>query len=597
MILSPEDVRVLLENPANNGAIGDCLRHEQRLRLHAIPHVDPMRRPEGWRYLRDWAKEMLPESEFVKWEQCVPAPLPTTDIIEDIFTGLKRVFEAQDGLVQVELATPELETDFETYRTSLKESDFWTTRAFKALRGRPHSLLVVDMAAEQRTPRPEPYVFLLHLEQLWDVALKEDGTCEYVLFTLSERKDEQGNVIERMACYDDAAYAILEKPVGEQVWVEVLRNTHILGYCPARVLWSDPLDQPTDLPRLAPLTAVLGNLDRYIWWDGATEYFRQYGTFPVMWSFEEQCSFQGEGGSPCQSGIVQYVRSYQKLDNGEEVPVYGEKPCPACALRKLIGPGVHVKVPAPSKEMPDTRVPVGFEGAGVEILGYLDEVLKGRREALLRSVLGGGGEPSNDQAKNTKQVQGGFEIKQDVLVEFKKPLEEARAWTLRTIGTLRYGALMRGVFVTYGERFYLKTPEQLAKEEEEARKAGRPVYELSQARDFRYQTQFRNNPAQLDRMRILSDLEPYPEYSLEQILTMIAGAMTGTNPFVLALFDRAMLQLKADFGRYLTRFESEHMDVRRFASQQPYYIKLATITQILLSYVNSNQNGPNGQNG
>ncbi|GAA3940498.1 hypothetical protein [Hymenobacter algoricola] len=593
MILSPEAVRALLENPANGGVIGDCLRHEHRLRLHAIPHVDPARRPAGWLYVRDWAKGMLPNNEYLRWEQCVPAPLPTTDIVEDIFTGLKRVFEAQDGLVQVELATPELESDFEAYRTTMREADFWSGPAFKALRGRPHSLLVVDMPAVQRTSRPEPYVFLVHLEDIWDVALKPDGSCEYVLFLLPSRRSEQDAtvVIERIACYDDEAYTILEKPAGEQAWTEVLRNPHILGYCPARLLWSEPLDLATDLPRRAPLTSILGALDRYVWWDGAIEYYRQYGTFPILWSFEAQCEFTSGDGQGCASGIVSYIKSYTSLENGEQMPVYGEKPCPACALRKLLGPGVHVEVPAPSKDMPNTRDPAGFVTPSVDILNYLTEILAQSRENLLRAVLGSGGEPSNDQAKNTKQVMGGFEIKQDVLVEFKKPLEEARTWTLNTWGVLRYGPLYRSTYVGMGERFYLKTSEQLAEEEEKARKAGRPVYELSDARDFRYQTQFRRNPAKLDRMRILSDLEPYPEYSIDQILTMIAGAASEANTFVQDLFQQELLRLKVDFGRYLTRFESEQMDVRRFGSQQPYHIKLASITQILLSYVNENQNG------
>ncbi|SNC62302.1 hypothetical protein SAMN06265337_0643 [Hymenobacter gelipurpurascens] len=587
MILSPDQVRQLLQAPANAGAIEACLRHEQRLQLHAIAHMDPDRRPEGWRYIREYAQGLLPKDKFTRWQQCVPAPLPSTDVVEDISTGLRRVFEAQDGLVQCELATPELETDFETYRTQMRESEFWSGDAFQAIQARPHSLLVVDMAAEQRTSRPEPYVFLLELEQLYDVALRSDGTCEYVLFVLPERRQEGSDlVIERMACYDDAAYCIFEKPRGEQEWTEVLRNPHILGYCPARVLWDDAMDGVTNLARRAPLSSVLGSLDRYVFWDAAIEYYRLHGTFPIMWGFEQECGYKGGEGEVCQGGFVSFIKGYETLSNGEQRPLYSEKVCPSCAARELIGPGSYVEVPAPSKEMPDTRDPVGMVTPSVPVLEHVQLMQERRREALLRSVLGGGGEPSNEQAKNTKQVQGGFEIKQDVLVEFKKPIERARAWTLTTKGKLRYGPLYRGTFVSMGERFYLKTPEQLATEEAEARKAGRPVYELSQARDFRYQTQWRNNPAQLDRMRILSDLEPYPEYSVEQILTMIALATSDSNTMAKDLFDLGLMRLKVDFGRYLTRFESEQMDVRRFASLQPYHIKLESITSFLLSYVN-----------
>lgn len=582
MILQPANVQELLKNPANDGAISRCLRHDQRLQLHAVPHVDALQRPLGWRYLKEWAYTLMPVDEATRWEQCVASPLPTTDIVSDIFTGLKRVFEAQDGLIQVELATPELETDFEVYRTNQKEADFWQGPAFKALGRRPHSLLVVDMPAVQTTPRPEPYSFLVDLEHVWDVQLRADGTCEYVMFVLPDGRENDLR-IERVAVYDDAAYMIWQRVEGEQDWREELNNAHILGYCPARVLWNKALDKETDLDRLSPLTEVLGGLDKYVFWDGAIEYARLHGTFPITWGFEEECTYKDPSGQTCQGGVVSYIKYYTKLTNGEERPEFGQKDCPACAKRPKIGPGTYVTVPAPSINMPDTRQPIGRVNPDVDVLNHFREVQRQRRQDLLHSVLGGGGEPTNDQAQNEKQVMSGFEIKQDVLVEFKKPIEQARAWELTTKGRLRYGSLYRGTFVSMGERFYLKTPEQLALEETEARKAGRPVYELSQARDFRYQTQYRHNPAQLDRMRILSDLEPYPEYSVEQILAMLASA--GTSTMATGLFDEQLMRLKADFGRYLTRFESEQLDVRRFASQQPYHVKLALITQILLSYV------------
>ncbi|MDF7810714.1 hypothetical protein [Hymenobacter sp. YC55] len=592
MILSPETVVALLESPANASAIEACLHHEQRLQLHAVPHLDSTRRPLGWRYLRERARSMMPVDEADRWEQCVDAPLPSTDVVEDIFTGLRRVFEAQDGLIHCELATPELETDFEQYRTSQREADFWMGTAFTAVGRRPHSFLVVDMASEQRTPRPEPYSLLVELGDVWDVALREDGTCEYLMFALPDQRENDIR-IERVAVYDDAAYMIWRRPEGTQTWAEELNNAHILGYCPARVLWNQPMDKAIELPRQSPLTGVLGKLDKYVFWEGAIEYARLHGTFPITWGFEEECSYKNADGESCQNGVINYIKSYETLTTGEQRANYSSMPCPACKLRPKLGPGTYVTVPAPSKDMPDTRDPVGRVNPDVDVLEHFRAIQQQRRQDLLRSVLGGGGEPENQQAQNQKQVMSGFEIKQDVLVEFKKPLEEARAWDLRTKGRLRYGNLFRSATVNMGERFYLKTPEQLAKEEEETRKSGRPVYELSQQRTFRYQTLYRNNPAMLDRMQILSDLEPYPEYSVDQILTMLTTAAEGS--YVLTLFDANLLRLKVDFGRYLTRFESEQMDVRRFASLQPYHIKLASITQILLSYVNESQNGASGQ--
>ncbi|MCC3156443.1 hypothetical protein LJ737_04295 [Hymenobacter sp. 15J16-1T3B] len=587
--LSQQQVQALLKAPANGADIAACVRHEERIRLHAVPCVDGDQPPVGLKQLLKRWEARLPLDKYQKMLDHLEWPLATLEIVDAVFTGLSRVFEAQDGLVQVELATPELETDFEQFRTDQREDAFWAGEAFRAVRQAPHSLLVVDMATEQTTRYPEPYVFVLNVASVIDVELRTDSSCEYLLFELPSRQ-EGATVIERAAAYDDDFYRICEKRTDEDEWRVVLENAHILGSCPARMLWSEPLSGATALPRRGPLTKQLAQLDRFVWWDTAIEYYESYGVFPVWWSFEEKCDYQTPDGAHCNGGMVPYLKATTMLE-GREVPIYGERECPVCKARKLIGPGTEVQVPAPSKDLPDTRNPIGTVSADPEVLRYIQERQQARMQQIITACLGSDTEPQNAQAKNRDQVAAGFESKTDVLTWFKRPFEAARQWALQVRGTLRYGALMRSAYVNLGEQWYLKTPEQLSAQEAEARKAGRPVYELSQARDQRYQTEYRTNPALLDRMRILSDLEPFPEYSLEQI-----GTLLEQQPAVFgAVFTPQLVALKADFGRYLTRFESEQLPVTRFASRQPYHLKLEAITQILLSYVPPIPNGQGGQ--
>jgi hypothetical protein len=587
-LLDLTDIQRLLRQPQNGAALAACRAQEQRIRLHADAHVDPATPPPGLATLLALPKAILPADKYEKFCAFIPSPLPTVKLVGKVSDGLSRVFEAQDGSVTVTLATPELETDFETYRAAQHEEEFWPGTAFESVMRSLHSVLVVDMAAEQRTPRPEPYVFTLDIFDVYDMAIKADASCEYLLFHLPGHLDEQGRQVQRMGVYDDGFYRVFEKlaDAGEWPIKPAVENAHILGFCPARMLWSGALGKSTGLERKGPLTNDLGELDRFVYWHCSIEYFKTYSMFPPLWSVEEECTYESPDGQSCQGGVINVQIGFWPA-SGEEAPRprYDTRPCPSCAKNNYLGPGTHLRVPAPTPETGDTREPLGFVKTDVEALKDARLGLAEMKADILTSCLGSGGEPTTDQPRNEKDVRAGFENQQDILVRVAKNLDRARAWVLTCWGVLRYGPLFKRVVVSSGEQYYLKTPEQLSEEEASARKAGRPVFELSQAREMRYYTQYRNNPPLLDRMRILSDLEPYPEYSVDQITDMIAKSLSQGGSYLLQVYDPKLLALKADFPRYITRFESQHADVRTFAALQPYYLKLQLITTLLLSYV------------
>lgn len=588
MRLSADDVRKVLTAPVSGAQLQSCRRHEERLRLHSEPQVDrtTLFAQPGMKQLLTLPEAVLPKDKYEVFKQFIPAPLPTADIAETIFAGWARVFEAQDGLVHCELATPEQETEFETYRTAINEPDFWPGAAFAAACHAPHSVLVVDMPRQQQGTRPEPYVYLVELEQIVDLLLRPDASLEYIAFRLANRVDrtDEANPVhfEVMAVYDDAFYRIYERLVGEEGWNLVVENAHALGTCPARLLWSQPLGRnPTQLARRGPLTSQLGAMDRFVYWDASVEYFQSYGLYPILWSFAQQCEYQTVEGQACQSGIVQVLVGYETLAD-REVPRYKNEPCPACSKKKAMGPGSHIEVPAPTVDTPDTRNPVGLVHADVDSVKLAREAQDERRHNILLSALGGGVDPGSVQARNEQDVQSSFETRQDVLVRLRSNFEKARTWALTLMGRARYAASFRRAVVNLGERYYLKSPEQLLEEEVTAKQAGRPVYELAQAREFRYDTLYRTNPPLRDRMRILSDLEPFAEQSVQEV-----SALMVANGGVI---DPRLLALKLDFARYLARFESEQADIRLFAALQPYHVKLALISSQLLSYVVLPQN-------
>lgn len=587
MLLQPAQIQAFLKAPAAEAALRAARLHEERIRLHADPQVDraALLAAPGMAGLLAFPQAMLPKEKYDKFLACIPCPLPTTSIVGQVFDGLSRLFEAQDGAVTLSMASAELETDFEQYRSTLKEEAFWSQKAFRAARRSPHAMLVVDMPAKQATPRPEPYAFLLPIEQVVDLVLKEDATCEYLLFSLPSYLNEVGKTVLRRGAYDDGFYRIFEKLEEAAEWSQTLENAHQLGYCPARLLWNEALLGETTLARRSPLTAQLGDLDRYVLWDACMEYYKMYGMFPPLWSVKTQCGYAPVNGEACQNGIVQQLVGYTEVD-GQQVARYQAQACPACELNKYLGPGTHVEVPGPTTDAPDTRNPMGFVPVPIDALKNARETQQESRSAILLACLGADGEPTTAQPRNEKDVQAGFESRQDVLVRIKKNFESAEQWVLQTIGLLRYGAaVLRGVSVSRGEEFYLQTPKQLSEELEAARKSGAPTFVLSELQEKQFFTQYRNNPPKLDRVRILSDLEPWAQESVESITTRIAASMGQSGSYLLDIYTPERIALKVDFPRYVARFESEQADVRLFGALLPYHLKLQLITQTLLSYV------------
>jgi len=585
MLLQHDDVLALLKSPRNQAALSNCVAHEQRVHLHAVKYVHQTMPPTGLHDLLAWLEQLLPKDKFEKLKQLVRLPLVTNDLVGDIFEGLSRIFEAQDGLVEVELATPKLETDFEAYRTSIHEAAFWPGAAFRAAQRAPHSILVADLPAEQSTPYPEPYLVLLNIAQVFDTQVKEDGTLEYLLFRQPPVRSEDGQTTYlRVHAYCDGYYRIYQRPEEQEEWTQVTENQHQLGTCPARMLLTDPLFDVASPERDTPITGQLSALDFFVFWDASIEYYKMYGMWPILFSIEESCTYQTGNGEVCQGGILNVHAGWnmEKDEAGNEaqrIERFVQQKCPVCEARKLIGPGSNFKLPAPSKEMPEVKQPVGMVKVDIDALTNAREEQQARRRAIIQSCLGGDRETQNAAAKNEDQVQAGFEQKQDVLVHFKGNFEAAQQWALQMLGKLRYGPQFRRAYVSYGERFYLKTPEELQTEFDEAKKAGQPFYELSQKREFLYYTRYRNNPSLLDRMRILSDLEPYAEQSLTEIGTLLSGQMAGP---LSTLYEPELLRLKARFPYYITLFEAQYGDIRRFGSLQRYHDKLRLITELLL---------------
>jgi hypothetical protein len=251
--------------------------------------------------------------------------------------------------------------------------------------------------------------------------------------------------------------------------------------------------------------------------------------------------------------------------------------CPACSNRRLNGAGSFVEVPPPGLENDnaDLRDPVGIVSIDRPSLDYVREKRKAYAAEIYQATTGYGGEPVNNQAVNEKQVMASFESRAQVLRNLKWQFETAQQWVDETICRMRYGQAFVSAHVNYGTEFYLHEPGELLDMYQKAREAGVNDKVLDMLHSEYYEVKYKNNPQELKRVRIMSDLDPFRHLSKQQVKEMYEAGQIEYSDYM----------LKMNFSTLIARFERENTSLLLFAEALEYSAKISRILQVLTSYI------------
>ena len=88
------------------------------------------------------------------------------------------------------------------------------------------------------------------------------------------------------------------------------------------------------------------------------------------------------------------------------------------------------------------------------------------------------------------------------------------------------------------------------------------------------ETEYRNNPQQMQRMIILSDLEPYRHLTRNEVQGLYDKQIVSIEE----------LLIKLNFADFIRRFERENMNVTEFGETIPYERKIETVKAELERY-------------
>lgn len=558
-----DKIRREIEKNKRSATLTRAKLHQMRIKFHTVKRVTTFNSPYISIPLTQFlamVENILPHDKFVLFKALFRYPIKTNEITETCFDKLGRIFDGRNPVYNYQFVNSAQRDDWEDYRLNkLNEPEVWATKGWEFFKSEINSVLIVDIAREQRTPLPEPYFYWLPIDDV--ITYKADATTGQMDFIVFRRRD-------KIVVLDDTYYRVWddEKHTGRIDGAPELETEHDLGYCPARFFWNEPISLDEPDVKASPLSAELESLDWFEFFHISKRQLDLMGAYPILSGYEQKCDFSNaENGDYCDGGFLRDKQGRYRLDMAGLL-----MRCPKCGNKRIIGAGSFVEIPVPSVEegQPDLRNPVQLLTVDREALDYNVDEEKRLREDIITAVVGQDEIVTDRDAFNEQQVRANFESVTTVLNRVKKGFEAAQEWVDATICRLRYGKSFLTAKINYGTEFFLYTADELRQQYKAAKEAGAPEAELDVMLNRILETEYRNDPMQLRRMLILSELEPLRHLSREEVIDLYKDG----------IISEQQMRIKLNFPNFVRRFERENMNIVDFGKDIPYQRKIDTIT-------------------
>ena len=195
---------------------------------------------------------------------------------------------------------------------------------------------------------------------------------------------------------------------------------------------------------------------------------------------------------------------------------------------------------------------------------------------IINAVCGYTEDAQTKTAINEQQVLASFQSQINALNNVKKQFEKAQTFVDATVCRLRYGDAFVSASVNYGTEFFIFDAATLREHYKVAKDSGASESELDALQQQILETEFRHNPAELQRMMILHELEPYRHLTAKEVTDLHAAGVVSDED----------LKLKLNFTNLIKRFERENLNIVEFGTALNYADKIKRIKETLTTYIN-----------
>lgn len=564
-----------MQKPINREQLNIAVLHEDRVKF-CVKKCLEYNRPVYFNTHLFKIQQLLPIPKYQKYVAEISFPLPIMETADIIYSGLYKIWDAQNKAIYPILSSIDLQQEFTEYLEETNFFQFWETTAWQAFRNQPNSVMVIDMDVTQTGQRPAPYICTIDITAVKDIVLEDDNsTVQSLIFvnddgflvavddqnfyTYPPVKDNNGTAVKNQWLITDEAVVV---------------GYHGLGFTPATFLVQDALDNLRPIIKESPVTKELYAFEKLLFRIISGENLEDYASYPIHIIQKTECTYQDESGNRCVSGYIT-VPATGGFETGtiagNGLPY--QKSCPICANNHLVGAGSAYEGQPNETGVFDLDNVVKIVSAPVETLTYIDDKIEDRKNNIIQSCIG----MSQDQgqAKNEKQIVSMFEDRQTILMRTKRNFERAMKFCMDTIGKIMYESAYTNSVVNLGSRFLLATVDEIQARLDGAIESNAPQYEINLIRDEMNITEYSNNPRMMQRIKILEKLEPYANMSELDFQTLYSQNKISQINF----------ELKYNFAIFIAQFEDDNGDITDFGSLKSPADKIAIIKTKLIEYV------------
>jgi hypothetical protein len=491
--------------------------------------------------------------------------LPSVDVCDTIFNELSRVFESQNKYINYSFSFDELKLDAENYFD--KYNQFYTGDLWQAFKTKYCSFVVVDLPRIQGTPKPEPYPYILNINNVKSIEL--DGTePKEIIFT---EKLPDGEILFYL--YDTERYSVYTVKETEQL---IFEARHDLGYCPVKFIRNSFLNSQSKILRATNVTSSLDDLFWYVF--KSIESYKADLLYlnPDKQTPKSSCGWEDKNGK-CYGGKL--------IGTGKEKhPILAEdgisqRLCPNCGEKQYNsgGAGNLIMIDYESSAVTEgkvdpTRALSQYITPPIDGVNTQYDRITKLKENIIKSCVGSDS-PQTKEAVNELQQLAGFESRETILKKLSVDLSQTIKWIEGTACKLRYGKSFISNSYYMGDKWYLQTVDDLINRKE---KTTNPI-EKDEIEMQIIETKYKNNPEKLEREKLLYKLVPYRTLTDKEFIDLAkTDAVEGK-------------ELRMNFTNLINLFELDYGDIstfyNRFSDNVAGTKRISIINDILNSFI------------
>jgi len=478
---------------------------EEETRYYTERFISSDKAPNFHQTFLNWSKDRLSnDRSYNNFIRSLTYPLKTSQFIDDIYSKLNNIWEAQNPFIKVSIKDNVDDKDKEIDLT------WWKETAWNLLKIRHNSILLVDLPVEQKSELPEPYISIIDINNIIDIESK-NNVISYIMFKFGELVAVVDKEVYQLFVLNNDKTEITGIYTDEKG--NLFNNKHTLDYCPAFFLSDIKYRDCYEIPRINPLTNCLGKFRNILFLDTLKDITDPHAfyNFIIKYGSTGNCGYD-DGQYHCVDGkLFRSVKDSEGMNAGEvgkRTQSGAIEKCPKCNTDMNIGDTITLPLPTDPSDKAIAS-PIQFASPDKDILDWRNNYLKSLYDDLSALVLGNDQELNAKLNHNETAYRYNIEGKQSILIRWKTVFEKVIKSITDAKLKIKYPLGFESSHIDLGSDFLLLDIQDLYTEKESAEKLG--LGTILNFNDRIIETKYKNNPDLKLRARVINSFKPFDE--------------------------------------------------------------------------------------